>query len=190
MDAQAAVAFLHQLFHSPAVDHDPTEIGVRETITFDAGYGGERMILYLFRPLDTGEPPQAVVYMPAGIAGAVGLDAFMASDSHVSYLVRSGRVVALPAYKGMLERREGASTTQNDGNGYRDLLLMMRQDLGRTLDYLETRPDIDGERFAYVGVSWGGARGPVFLATERRLEVAVLTRPACIQHRCSPSRTS
>ena len=34
-------------------------------------------------------------------------------------------------------------------------------DARRTLDYLETRPDIDGKQVAYYGVSWGARLAPV-----------------------------
>ena len=38
---------------------------------------------------------------------------------------------------------------------------MWAKDLSRTIDYLETRTDIDAARLAYYGVSWGGALGGV-----------------------------
>ena len=48
------------------------------------------------------------------------------------------------------------------------------KDLGRSLDYLETRKEIDRGRIAYFGLSWGGAVAPVMLAVEDRFKVAVL----------------
>jgi pimeloyl-ACP methyl ester carboxylesterase len=44
----------------------------------------------------------------------------------------------------------------------------------RSLDYLESRADIDREALAYFGYSWGAAVGPVALAQEPRVRVAVL----------------
>ena len=43
----------------------------------------------------------------------------------------------------------------------------------RALDYLETRADIQHERIAYFGISWGGILGPILSALEPRLKVAV-----------------
>jgi dienelactone hydrolase len=47
------------------------------------------------------------------------------------------------------------------------------QDLGRTLDYLETRDDIDVSGLAYMGLSLGAFWGPVALAYEDRFRVAI-----------------
>ena len=44
------------------------------------------------------------------------------------------------------------------------------KDLGRTLDYLEIRKDIDNARLAYLGFSLGGAEGPMLLAMEKRIK--------------------
>jgi eukaryotic-like serine/threonine-protein kinase len=40
------------------------------------------------------------------------------------------------------------------------MLVMWSKDLGRTLDYLEQRPDIDPGKLAYYGFSSGAAYGP------------------------------
>ena len=48
------------------------------------------------------------------------------------------------------------------------------KDLRRSVDYLETRPDIDRERLAYFGVSLGAIRGAIALAVEKRFKTAVL----------------
>lgn len=48
------------------------------------------------------------------------------------------------------------------------------RDLARTMDYLETRADIDQDRIAYFGVSWGASLGPIILALEPRFRAAVL----------------
>ena len=38
----------------------------------------------------------------------------------------------------------------------RDLKIQIGKDLRRTLDFLATREDIDSDRVAYYGMSWGG----------------------------------
>lgn len=45
--------------------------------------------------------------------------------------------------------------------------------MGRAIDYLETRPDIQSEKLAYVGVSWGAAVLQ-FPALEKRFKTAIL----------------
>jgi len=48
------------------------------------------------------------------------------------------------------------------------------KDLGRSLDYLETRKDIDGTKVAYFGFSAGGAEGAALPAVEKRIKAAIL----------------
>ena len=57
---------------------------------------------------------------------------------------------------------------------YRDNTIDGVKDLRRTLDYLETRADIDSKALAFFGYSWGGVNGPVALAHESRLRAAVI----------------
>jgi cephalosporin-C deacetylase-like acetyl esterase len=50
---------------------------------------------------------------------------------------------------------------------------MRVKDLSRSIDYLETRPDIRADRIGFYGASLGGMFGP-FLALEGRIKAAVL----------------
>ena len=45
----------------------------------------------------------------------------------------------------------------------------------RSVDYLEARPDIDGRKIAFYGMSWGAALGPLVGAVEDRFKASVLT---------------
>ena len=77
-----------------------------------------------------------------------------------------------PIYKGTYERHVPES-----GGGpskERDVLIQVAKDLGRSIDYLETRADIDRERLAFYGVSVGAYLAPPFLAVEHRFKAAVL----------------
>jgi dienelactone hydrolase len=51
------------------------------------------------------------------------------------------------------------------------------QDLSRSVDVLLARADVDRERIGYVGGSYGGAMGALFVGVERRLRAAVLFVP-------------
>jgi uncharacterized protein len=48
------------------------------------------------------------------------------------------------------------------------------KDLQRAVDVLRSRPNVDDDRIAYVGFSWGGATGALFVGIERRLRAAAL----------------
>ena len=51
---------------------------------------------------------------------------------------------------------------------------MWIKDLSRSIDYLETRNDIDTGKLAYFGYSWGGFMGATIPAVEPRLKASVL----------------
>ena len=53
-------------------------------------------------------------------------------------------------------------------------MVMWSKDLGRSIDYLHTRPDIAKDKIGYMGYSWGAGMAPVFLAVEPRLSLALL----------------
>jgi formylglycine-generating enzyme required for sulfatase activity/cephalosporin-C deacetylase-like acetyl esterase len=151
----------------------------KEKITFDAAYGGERVIAHLFLP-KAGKPPyQMVIYFP-GI-GAIYDESFEDLPFRVftEYVITSGRALLFPIYKGTYERpaERGrvwtlASVTQTP-LAYRDWIIQMAKDLSRCIDYLETRDDIDSERIAYYGTSWGAVLGPIMLAVDDRLDTGV-----------------
>jgi len=140
----------------------------RETVSFDAAYGHERVPAHLFLPRDAKPPYETVVFYPTGAAFF-----HRSSDSlqlsHFDYVIRSGRAVLHPIYKGTYERRtdEGSAGP----NAERDLTVQQVKDFRRALDYLETRPDIDRTRLAVLGVS--GFFELYVLALDDRLKVGI-----------------
>ena len=88
-------------------------------------------------------------------------------------MIRSGRALLHPVYKGTYERRSGAPS-EGGPNEQRDLVIQWSKDLGRSLDYLETRPDIDREKLAYYGLSLGSITALPLVAVESRFKTAVL----------------
>jgi cephalosporin-C deacetylase-like acetyl esterase len=53
-------------------------------------------------------------------------------------------------------------------------MIMWSKDLGRSIDYIETRKDLDHDKLAYYGLSWGAALGTVLPALDKRIKVNVL----------------
>jgi len=143
----------------------------RERVSFQAAYGNERVIAYLYLPKNAAPPYQLVVFTPPASAST------MRTPEDVwtllaDYIIKSGRALILPVYKGTLER---ALTAPPAGpNQVRDLVVDHIKDLRRSLDYLETRADIDSNKLGYYGFSAGGAVAPLALATELRFKGAVL----------------
>ena len=90
---------------------------------------------------------------------------------YIDFLIQSGRVVVYPVYKGTYER--SATPSAPDTVAGRETLIHASKDLGRTIDYLETRADIDSKRIAYMGVSMGAALGVIFAGVEERFNAVI-----------------
>jgi pimeloyl-ACP methyl ester carboxylesterase len=87
------------------------------------------------------------------------------------FIIRSGRAFLYPVYKGTYERWTADAT---GSNAERDQWIAWSRDLGRAIDYLETRSDIDRTRLAFYGVSAGADAGVILTALEARLKTSVL----------------
>jgi eukaryotic-like serine/threonine-protein kinase len=74
----------------------------------------------------------------------------------------------------------------NTTSSYRDHVIAWSKDLGRSIDYLETRPEIDRSKLAYEGVSWGAAMGSLLPAAEDRIRVCFLICPGFYLQKCLP----
>jgi formylglycine-generating enzyme required for sulfatase activity/dienelactone hydrolase len=144
---------------------------IKEKISFDAGYEDTRVTAYLFLPKGAKPPYQVVVYFP-GRSSFVGK---MASDGlqpdFLDFVVRSGRAVVWPIYKGSYERW---IPTANPSVEQRRLLFDWRQDIARLLDVLSSRTDIHAGGFAYLGLSYGASVPVPLLSLENRFRAAVL----------------
>jgi len=141
-----------------------------ERASFAAAYGGERVFAYLYKPKGFAPPHQTVVFFPG-----VGAEVQPSHDVDLLYLdfvIRSGRAVLVPIYQGTFERR--FETRPTEGRARRDLVIHWFQDLGRSLDYLETRDDVDAGKLAYLGMSLGATQGVIFTALETRFAASIL----------------
>ncbi|MDY0099433.1 MAG: SUMF1/EgtB/PvdO family nonheme iron enzyme [Bacteroidales bacterium] len=147
---------------------------ITEEIVLDAGYSDEKLIVYLFIPRDVQPPYQPVVFFPG--SNAIMIEEIPANYvKRVDFLVKSGRVLVYPILKGIHERKdELKSSNPEETVFYKEHVIMWRKDIGRTIDYLETRDDILSDKIAYFGYSWGGRMGGLFPAVEKRLKVLVL----------------
>jgi eukaryotic-like serine/threonine-protein kinase len=155
---------------------DRSPLWRRERITFKAAYNNERVTAFLYLPKNVSSPYQTVVHFPGAEARA--FHSFSDMDLFcVDFLMKGGRAVMFPIYKGTYERNthpNGLSESE-----FRDEAIQRSRDLRRSLDYLETRPDIDHNRLAFYGFSWGGVEGPISLALESRFKTAVLANGGC-----------
>jgi pimeloyl-ACP methyl ester carboxylesterase len=148
---------------------EETASWVHERVTVDAAYGTERLIVHLFLPREAAPPFQPVIYWPHG--GAVMVrDAVSPTDEYLAFLIKSGRALVYPVYKGTYERKVQPPFA---AQGW-DYFVQQTKDLSRAIDYLETRGDLNAGAVGYYGVSWGAADAVRALAVEGRIKAAVL----------------
>lgn len=145
---------------------------IREKISFDTPYGEDRMTAYLFLPKNFSPPYQTIIYFP----NATALYSTSSEDLHIrNMFVKSGRAVIHPIYISTYERKDNlTSAFPQETALYKDHIIMWIKELSRSIDFLETRNDIDTDKLAYFGESWGGAMGGIIPAVEERIKTSVL----------------
>jgi dienelactone hydrolase/predicted Ser/Thr protein kinase len=160
---------------------DDSQDWIQEKVSFDAAYGGERVIAYLFLPKKASPPYQTVIYFPGSSTTAQSSSADMEHyrefENNLSYLVKNGRAVLFPVYKGTFERGNPELAAVSNGQSthqYTEYVVQVVKDFKRSVDYLEIRPEIDASKLAYIGLSWGGRMGPLIAAVDNRVKALIL----------------
>jgi TolB-like protein/Tfp pilus assembly protein PilF/dienelactone hydrolase len=142
----------------------------QERVSIRAAYGDEWLPIRLFLPKNATPPYQPVVLFP-GSNAVVERSSRDLDLQYADFLVRSGRALVYPIYKGTYERRVPGP---KGPNLLRDVMIDRGKDIRRTVDYLATRSDIDSSRLAFEGISLGASLAPIFLVVEPRFRTAVL----------------
>ena len=139
-------------------------------------------------PRAAGNPPYPlVVLFPGSNALNERSSKTLPGMRLLSPILRSGRAVLYPVYKSTFERGDGLeSDYQAPTAFYRDHVIMWAKDLGRFIDWAESRPDIDSKRIAYYGASWGAFLGPVMMAVEDRIKVGLWVGGGLESQGCLP----
>jgi cephalosporin-C deacetylase-like acetyl esterase len=157
-----------------------------ERVTYDAAYGGERIIGHLFLPKNATPPYQAIVYFPGSAArlwpSSDDIENYYEYSTFLAYLVKNGRAVLFPVYAGTFERQRPYMAQLNAAMAgvsprsrvWTDFMIDVVQDFRRSVDYLRSREEIDSTKIAYYGMSWGGLMGAIIPAVEPRLRTAVV----------------
>ena len=159
-----------------------------EKVSYDTAYGGERMSAYLFLPKKVRPPYQTVLFFPSARVEFLRDNdggRKLGDVEFFDYVVQSGRAVLYPIYEDTYERRIKfflPSAAQSI-----ELTTDWLKDAARSLDYLNTRPDIDNSRLAYLGVSMGAATGVITTTIlQDRLKTAVFLDGGYFLDRPSP----
>src|ERR1039458_4415724 len=179
--SDAVFAIFKSLYAYDAVPLNASATTVQETsdwrverVSYHAGYGDERLVAFVATPKHRSPPYQTVVNFPG--AETLHLRAAFTAESSVEfrrlqYVLKSGRALVLPILKGTYDRGDNlAGDHPNTSALYRDHVIMWSKELRRTVDYIDTRRDLDATRIAYYGFSWGGALGAMLPALEPRVK--------------------
>lgn len=193
VDDKTFSLFLSQFVY----DKKPLEPKVEETverefwkaekITFDAGYNNERIHVWVYLPKDAKPPFQTVIFFPG--SGVIYSKQFNPDSvsGWMDFILKSGRVLVFPVYKGTHERHDDLnSDLQEETVFYKDHVVMWGKEFGRTIDYLETRSDIQADKIGYLGFSWGGFMGGIIPAVEKRIIAIVLNVGGMAMNRAFP----
>jgi len=147
----------------------------KERVTFVAAYGDERVVAYLFTPRHAAPPYQTVVFFPGVSALYQRSSEELTFARFLGPVLGSGRAVIYPVYKWTYERGGGGDSAFASATAsWRDDVIQWSKDLGRSIDYVETRKELDPQRIALYGLALGGDLVPLLAAVEGRVKVGIL----------------
>jgi hypothetical protein len=122
----------------------------RERVSFAAAYSNERVLANILIPKNAPPPYQVVIWFPGSYAFDLKhSDGDLPFSYYFDFLPRSGRALVYPVYKGTYERH----VTVDGRTEARDTVIQWSKDLGRAIDYVNSREDFDKDRIAYYGFS-------------------------------------
>jgi formylglycine-generating enzyme required for sulfatase activity len=164
-----------------------TDAWKADVVSIDAGYNHERLVLHIFLPKHYTTPLQPIVFF----SGSNGIHESKFDptvvNSRLLFIMKSGRALIFPIYKGTYERQDELKSDAQDLTvRYKDHVIMWVKEYSRTIDYLETRKDMQADKVAYLGISWGGFMGGIIPAIEKRTKVVVLNVGGMAMERALP----
>ncbi|HMG93832.1 MAG TPA: SUMF1/EgtB/PvdO family nonheme iron enzyme [Chryseolinea sp.] len=175
-------------------DYDQTEIKsklvtrdekntawIYEKVVYKAPYNDEEIIAHMFLPRNAQPPYQTIIYGPGSASflqtSSDELEKYYEYPIFLEYIVRSGRAVMFPVCKGTFERRSDAKGyvlhLGSDTHEYTEFMTQVIKDYRRSLDYLQSRSDIDPNNIAFYGMSWGPFIGVILSGVDARIKTNV-----------------
>jgi eukaryotic-like serine/threonine-protein kinase len=156
-----------------------------EVVEFNVAYNDERMLGYLYTPKVVTSKPKMIIHFPGANAFNENLDALNKLSPATEFLVRQNYALFIPVYKSTYNRVDDVKNDYpNQSDSFKEHIIMWGKDMRRSIDYLETRQDLDISKLAYYGISWGGAMGGILCAIDDRIKVGVLYVAGFYQQQC------
>lgn len=151
----------------------------KERIQVEVGYNNEKMDVLIFKPKNSIGSLDSVILYPGAnyYRTPPGIDEVDPGEYGLDFVLKSGRALVWPAYKGSMNRITDMNisfpSTQEHMRLFRQLLSHWTVDTARTIDYMQSRKDLFNENIFYVGMSYGGLFTPHVLLFEDRFKAAV-----------------
>ena len=153
------------------ITKNQNENWIEEIISVAVPYDNTRMQILVLLPVNSKPPYQTIIFVP----GLNAVNSMTIKDmnvyNNVDFFLKSGRAVIWPVYYSTFGRGEIRPINLNTWKQVHKLIMT---DFQIVCDYLQTRPDIDSEKIAYYGYSWGGALATYILAIEKRVKLGIL----------------
>jgi len=144
---------------------------ILESVFVDVPYEDLPLQILIYLPKNSSPPFQSVIYWP----GDDPLHADVLDDITMGglfdFLMKSGRTFVWPVYYATFGRKSFEPHNLQT-NLLRFTYMMI--DFQIVCDYLESREDMDMEKLAYFGLSWGGFVAPYVLAIEKRVKAGIV----------------
>ena len=147
-------------------------VWILESVFVDVPYEELPLQILIYLPKNSDPPFQTVIFWPW--IDVLYLDALedITMGGGFDFLMKSGRAFVWPIYYGTYGRR---SFVPNNLQTRLVQYTFMIIDFQIACDYLQSREDIEIEKLAYFGSSWGGFIAPYVLAIEDRVKAGILS---------------
>jgi len=163
--------------HTEVYVDDSHPVWIKEKISLDVGYNNETMDVLIFKPKNSFGPSSPVIIHPGAnyYTTPPEIDDVNPGEFSLDFLIKSGKTLVWPAWKGSLNRMpENRSSNEDTLRQFRSQFIAWVDDTDKTLDYLETRSDIDSNNIFYLGMSYGALFNTHTLLFEDRYKGAIL----------------
>ncbi len=155
------------------VDYEEAAGWVRERYWID-GFQGDSILAYLWRPTASSPPFQPILYIGSA-AFFNGVSVGEEVEWVLGPVIRGGRAVFAPALHGAVERPfpPGEGFPPPPSVAFRDLMVRHATEVRMTIDWAETRAELDLSSLAYAAFSLGAGSRLAFSVVDDRYRALV-----------------
>jgi len=149
----------------------------KERILVNTGYNNEKMDIIVFTPKNNFGKSPVVIFHPGAnyYTTPPEIDEVGPGEFGLDFLIKSGRTIIWPAWKGSLNRMPSVALSPEERvRNFRDLFRYWISDTQKTFDYIASRQDLDIDNVFYLGMSYGALFNTHNLLFEDRYKGALL----------------